>query len=324
MKRSLFYLLVFALAIVVGVYIAHDPGYSLFAYGHWTVEMPLWLSFFLLIMVLLCVHFFTNLSHSAEQLNKRYANWQHKKQQQKQEALLQQSILNNLTGNYSEALKQLNSKKYNSSLLLIYYLQAATAANGQQLMTQCDGYLQKAATLAAHHQPAINMFYAELLCNNANYHDAAQLLEHVLTIAPKQALARQRLMKIYIQLQAFDKLNPILPNFKKDWHETYIAYYGLGVTDEPELNRRLKTAESWLKRHPDSANLYLCLGYLCQALAQWDKGKNYLLRSIELKPQAMAYKALAECYEQLQLPQEATKYYKKMADCIPSPQTGEG
>lgn len=46
--------LVFLAAIVVGFEIAQDPGYALFVYKNWMVQMPLWLA---LLIFLLCLFF---------------------------------------------------------------------------------------------------------------------------------------------------------------------------------------------------------------------------------------------------------------------------
>ena len=44
MKRLIIYLIILVAAVWLGLKIAEDPGYALFAYQRWTVEMPLWLA----------------------------------------------------------------------------------------------------------------------------------------------------------------------------------------------------------------------------------------------------------------------------------------
>ena len=75
MKQLLFYLLILTVAIFCGVHIAKDPGYALFAYQHWTVEMPLWLAIFLGVFFVLALYYLISFLHSAGRLNRRYERW---------------------------------------------------------------------------------------------------------------------------------------------------------------------------------------------------------------------------------------------------------
>ena len=52
MKKCLFFLVVIFLAVLIGVGLAKDPGYALFLYQGYSVEMPLWLALFLFLIAL--------------------------------------------------------------------------------------------------------------------------------------------------------------------------------------------------------------------------------------------------------------------------------
>ncbi|MCD6055741.1 MAG: hemY [Gammaproteobacteria bacterium] len=45
MRKLLLLLLVLLLSVWLGLQIAADPGYALFTYRGWSIEMPLWLAF---------------------------------------------------------------------------------------------------------------------------------------------------------------------------------------------------------------------------------------------------------------------------------------
>ena len=45
MRKLLLLLLVLLLSVWLGLQIAADPGYALFTYRGWSIEIPLWLAF---------------------------------------------------------------------------------------------------------------------------------------------------------------------------------------------------------------------------------------------------------------------------------------
>lgn len=56
MVKWFFLIILFVAAILFGFEIAKDPGYALFVYHGWTVQMPLWLALLLLLLLLFCVY----------------------------------------------------------------------------------------------------------------------------------------------------------------------------------------------------------------------------------------------------------------------------
>lgn len=314
MKRFLLYLFALSVAIILGVFIAHDPGYSLFAYGHWTIEMPLWLYGLLFLFCLLVAYNLSSLIDGANRLNQRFETW---KQQSHQKKLCDKMTLGlfalNLT-QWEKAEACFSATIKSSPLPLVNYLNAAYAAHQQQRYVERDQYLQQATDAFPKHIIAIEIVRARLLLAQRDFTAAETLLLAILQKNSKQLSALHLLRRLYCEQQAWQKLGPLLPNFKKQWDEQWIAYYGLYQSDN--LTKQLKTAEAWQKAHSDSPGLYLSLGRLCIALQQWREAKNYLLTSVELKPQAVTYKLLAQCYEQMQLPQEAVTACKNALTCM--------
>ena len=56
-----FLVIVFIAAMLVGFEIMQDPGYALFVYHGWMVQMPLWLVSLLLLLLMFFVYFFTRI-----------------------------------------------------------------------------------------------------------------------------------------------------------------------------------------------------------------------------------------------------------------------
>lgn len=56
------FIILFLAAIVFGFEMAQDPGYALFVYHDWMVQMPLWFALLILVFLLFFVVFFTRVS----------------------------------------------------------------------------------------------------------------------------------------------------------------------------------------------------------------------------------------------------------------------
>ena len=74
MKRFIFYLFLLLAAVWLGLKIKADPGYALFAYQHWTVEMPLWFAGFLIFLTYLAFYALTRLLYNTGTLGHRVKN----------------------------------------------------------------------------------------------------------------------------------------------------------------------------------------------------------------------------------------------------------
>ncbi|MES2204605.1 MAG: heme biosynthesis HemY N-terminal domain-containing protein [Pseudomonadota bacterium] len=59
--KWLFFIIIFLAAMAFGFEMVQDPGYALFVYHGWMVQMPLWFALLLLLLLLFFVYFFTRL-----------------------------------------------------------------------------------------------------------------------------------------------------------------------------------------------------------------------------------------------------------------------
>lgn len=104
---------------------------------------------------------------------------------------------------------------------------------------------------------------------------------------------------------------------KNEFNPQLIELYGLLHCDEYQLS----FAESLLKKNPNSAALYLCLGRLCIAQHLWGKAKHYLEQSNELYPTPNAYAELGLLHEKLNAPLLACENFKKGLELATKPLT---
>ncbi|CDZ77930.1 putative protoheme IX biogenesis protein [Legionella massiliensis] len=94
---------------------------------------------------------------------------------------------------------------------------------------------------------------------------------------------------------------------RKQFDEKLIDLYGRIKGDENQLS----FAESLLKKHPHSAELYLCLGRLSLHNHLWGKAKSYFENSISLKASPEAYEELGRLFERLSDQTEACIAYRQ-------------
>lgn len=56
--RGLFFIIIFIAAAFFGFKIVQDPGYALFVYHGWSVQMPLWVAILLFLFLFFCIYLF--------------------------------------------------------------------------------------------------------------------------------------------------------------------------------------------------------------------------------------------------------------------------
>lgn len=96
-------------------------------------------------------------------------------------------------------------------------------------------------------------------------------------------------------------------NLRKEFNPQLVTLYGSLPSDDSQL----AFAESLLKKHAHSAELYLCLGQLCINRQLWGKAKYYLEQSNEIDPTPLAYMTLGKLQEKLGDASQACDSYKK-------------
>lgn len=96
---------------------------------------------------------------------------------------------------------------------------------------------------------------------------------------------------------------------KSEWNNNLVEIYGL--TKASNTSKQLSMAESWLKKHPSNASLYLCLGRLCMMNQLWGKARTYLEKCLAIEPSQAAYSELGTLLEKLGEFNLAAQNYKQ-------------
>ena len=80
---------------------------------------------------------------------------------------------------------------------------------------------------------------------------------------------------------------------------------------DSDAAEKAKTAEKWLKKHPDNALLLRILGQLCLQNKLWGKAQSYLQKSLEIDPNAETFKLMAQYFDAVGEPDNALEAYRQ-------------
>ena len=214
--RALFLSLILLLVSVwLGLQIYHDPGYALFSYGSWSVEMPLWLALLGTLVLFICLCGIKGLINRTGGLSKRLSVWSHTRKAQHVRSETNRGLVQLLEGNWQKAESHLIKVARKSDMPLINYLAAARAAQKQEKYDKRDDYLRLAHQGAPEAQVAIDLTQAELQLQHQQWEQALATLQHLRTIAPCHRYGLDLLKRVYLKLGEWEKLSALLPTLQK-------------------------------------------------------------------------------------------------------------
>jgi HemY protein len=78
-----------------------------------------------------------------------------------------------------------------------------------------------------------------------------------------------------------------------------------------DSNDKIKTAERWLKKHPNNAGLLKVLGQLCLQNKLWGKAQTSLQKSLEINADNETYRLMAQYFDAVGEPDNALEAYKQ-------------
>lgn len=209
------FIIVLALAAGLGVIISQDPGYALFSYGHWTVEMPLWLSAFLIILIialsLFTIWFVKTLFSGSDKVKL----WWKQHQDNKAKQLTYKGFLALAEGRWKNAEQYLIESAPHSDTPLINYLSAAKAAEEGNSPERRDHYLQLALDVGAGSDMAIRLTQAQLQFKHGELEQSVRNLQRLHIDAPKHPKVLRLLCTLYEAMLDWPALYTLLPECRK-------------------------------------------------------------------------------------------------------------
>jgi HemY protein len=217
MTRLIIYLIILVLAIWAGLEIIGDPGYVLFSFHQWTMELPLWLCILVVLIIIWLVHYLWRLFYNIFHPYGRLRSWHSQRSLRKSHSVTGEGLLSLSQGHYRRAEKLLIIGVKKSKTPLVNYLAAARAAHEQGSYHTRDKYLKMAHQVAPKEKLAIGLTQAELQLQQKQTEPAIALLKHLYEIHPKNLLILQLLKEAYLETQDWLnllKLSPILKQQK--------------------------------------------------------------------------------------------------------------
>jgi len=127
--------------------------------------------------------------------------------------------------------------------------------------------------------------------------NAGSALDLAWESVPKQIRSRPRVVAAYVRqlinqnraLEGREIIETILEN---SWEPELVNLYGQ-VTDASDAASRLEVAEEWLARHGEEQEIFLALGRLTRRAGQAGRARQFLEKSLRIRPSADAHEELA-------------------------------
>ncbi len=209
------FIIVLALATGLGVIISQDPGYALFSYGHWTVEMPLWLSAFLLILIIALTLFTIWFIKTLFSGSNKIKFWWKKHREHTARLQTYKGFLALAEGRWKNAEEYLIQSASHSETPLINYLSAAKAAEEGNSPERRDHYLQLAFDVGAGSDLAIRLTQAQLQFKHGELEESVRNLQRLHINAPKHPKVLRLLCTLYEAMLDWSALYSLLPECRK-------------------------------------------------------------------------------------------------------------
>lgn len=206
---------VLVLATGLGLLISHDPGYALFAYNNWTLEMPLWTAIIVLIVIIIvssCILWLINTIFSS---SSKIQFWWGKHKQNNARLLTYKGLLELTEGHWEKAERLLSKGARFSDTPLINYLSAAKAAEELDSPERRDRYLELAFEASAGSDVAVRLTQAQLQMKHGDLQRSIANLEKLHQEAPKHPKVLRLLCTLYEAMDDYKSLFPLLPSLYK-------------------------------------------------------------------------------------------------------------
>ncbi|MFN7096568.1 MAG: heme biosynthesis HemY N-terminal domain-containing protein [Gammaproteobacteria bacterium] len=208
-------LLIFFLAVWAGIKIAADPGYALFAYQHWTMQMPLWIAGVIIILGFILLHNLLLLIQGTGALAKKFRIWRKQHRFNVSHRLTKMGLRELAEGKWASAETLLVKATQHNNSPLINYLGAARAAQEQGAENRRDEYLRMAHESTPDSALAIGLTQAQLQFNQKQLEHCLATLRHMQHLDPQNKYVLKMLKKLYQELNDWNGILELLPELRK-------------------------------------------------------------------------------------------------------------
>ena len=155
MKKTIFILMVLAIAITIGALVAYEPGTVIITLKHWTSQTPVWLFALILLFLFFVAHGILRLIIGAQHLLKIFHLRQEQAHVAKAQHLTQEGFECFVEGHFKKAIKLLEKGTEHNAYPLINYLIIARATHALGDKDACEEALQQACLSIPHPHAAV-------------------------------------------------------------------------------------------------------------------------------------------------------------------------
>ena len=215
MRKFIVFVLILLASVIFGVKIAQDPGYALFVYRQWMVELPLWLAIVIFFIFFALFYCFMNGLSALHLWFNRVKFWSRSRQIGKSYHALCLGVIDSLEGKYKSAERHLTYRAEESDTALVNYLLAASAAHEQGEYKKRDHYFELAEKSNLKASVALGITQAQLKIKQKQFLAAQVLLKRLYEKSPKQYRVLELLLEASVQLGDWSLIKTLLPKIKK-------------------------------------------------------------------------------------------------------------
>lgn len=209
-------LLIILLAVVIALFAIQDTGYVLISRAPWVVELSLTFAALAVGIGFMIFYLVMRFISNSWGVGERVREWRQQRRYKFARKNLNQGLLELAQRNWKKAEKLLIKTVDDSESPLINYLAAASAAQEQGEDKRRDDFLALAHESTPGSDVAVSLTQADLQFRHGQLEQALATLMHCRTIAPKHPHVLKLLIRIYMELQDWDKLYELLPLSRKN------------------------------------------------------------------------------------------------------------
>jgi HemY protein len=215
MRKLIILLIFFLLAIMAGLHLVNDPGYALFVFQHWSMEMPLWLCILLVLVFYILLATIRALLRNLGAYGKRFQRWKKKQRHTRANDSLQLGLIEFIEGNWRRAENYLSRHLKDADTPMLHLLFAAQAAHELKHYDKRDDYLRRAHGAQPRANIAIGLTQAKLQRDQGQLEQALATLRHLQQLSPRHPYVLKASYELYQILHDWQSLDELLVVLKK-------------------------------------------------------------------------------------------------------------
>ena len=204
-------LLVLAVAALVAFLAREDPGLLVINFHQWSIETSAVFAAVMIILLFIAVYFAVRFIAATRRSPKNFRRWQQQRRVDRAGDSLTHGLLELAKGDWTKAERLLIRHAKDSKTPLLNYLAAARAAQKQDNDGRRDYYLKLAYQSMPRAELAIGLTQAELQLSHGQMEQALATLTHLQQRQPKHGTVLKLLMRLYADLQDWERLLELIP-----------------------------------------------------------------------------------------------------------------